>query len=498
MARLVYRIQVFVCNGIRDWEISPSDVGLEVPATTYKFHAAYPVIETERQSRLIEKQSISVIRQWLGYPITRSSNYQGHFVCTVIQEWSVSALYLDSTWDAFKKIIARVICHPSSDSDNTRVFRPLVSAMRKHPLASIESYEHAMASEIQQLITKFRDTDFSGTPKEYPTPMDVDTTTSASTRPDAVPRQSDDNPVSPHEPELQRLLLYIDELYPLITTPDKITPISNPTKLQEAVYKNADKLLPFRERAPSREIMLGDISPFSPSLVRTRKGLFSAALWRGITYNAPFSHETSPVFDDLVDWNNRLISKANRPAELDILERSYFCDMSAYGHLNAGRKVELAEQYWADSESAEWTSMLAADSISFMDCYRFFTGSGTPRFLHIGPLAGYLITADYVYAGLVEKPSVEEMGEIIWKLNKGGVKGLSKLGVYVPAEAEQGVRREGKEECKQAFECIYSYLSIHLSKEKQLRMGFDVIMVEHLLCKYHRAVSQKLFEAKII
>lgn len=498
MARLVHRIQAFVHDGVLDWETTTLDVGLNVKAPTFRFHAVYPVIETGRRSKLIEKQTILAIRQWLGYPVTRSSDYQGHFICSVIRQWSISALYLDATWDAFKRIIAKVIGHPSSGSDHDRVFRPLISAMQEHPLASVESYEYAMVYEIRQLVTKFGNADFVDTPMESPSPTNLNTNNTVSSDlldTDTTPRQSDNDLVNIHEPELQRLLSYIDELYPLVATPDKITSVPNPTILQAAVYKNTDKLLPFRERAPSREFMLGDISPFSLSLARTRKGLFSAALWRGITYNSQFSHETSPVFDDLTDWNNRLASKAYRPAELGLSDhRTYFCDKLAYGHINGGRKVELADQYWIDSDSAEWTSMLDAGIIPFMDCYHFFTGPSTHRFLHIGPLAGYLITADYVYAGLVEKPSIEEMGEIIWKLNKGGAKGLSKLGIYLPAAAAKGVRRGGKEDCIKAFECVYSYLSTHLSQEKQKRMGFDVIMVEHLLCKYHRAVSKGLFK----
>lgn len=209
VARLVHRIQAFVHDGVLDWETTTLDVGLNVKAPTFRFHAVYPVIETGRRSKLIEKQTILAIRQWLGYPVTRSSDYQGHFICSVIRQWSISALYLDATWDAFKRIIAKVIGHPSSGSDHDRVFRPLISAMQEHPLASVESYEYAMVYEIRQLVTKFGNADFVDTPMESPSPTNLNTNNTVSSDlldTDTTPRQSDNDLVNIHEPELQRLL----------------------------------------------------------------------------------------------------------------------------------------------------------------------------------------------------------------------------------------------------------------------------------------------------
>lgn len=83
-----------------------------------------------------------------------------------------------------------------------------------------------------------------------------------------------DDPTDPAiRHNLQRLLDYINELYPVIVRPTEISHIPNPTTLQSSVLRDIDKLLPFQEHAPSRTMMQQDVSPFSLSMARTRTGV---------------------------------------------------------------------------------------------------------------------------------------------------------------------------------------------------------------------------------
>lgn len=213
-------------------------------------------------------------------------------------------------------------------------------------------------------------------------------------------------------------------------------------------------------------------------------------IWRGITYHTPFSLKTSPVFNDIADWNAQLIDMEHHPGELSISKpESYFCDMAAYGRSNPHqRTVELADAYWEASDSTIWTTMISKEVVPFSEGYEFFSSTRPNRFSQIGLLAGYL-----VYAGVITKATIAEIGDMIYVINKGAVSGLVKLGLMKLSPAKRGFRKGNKEEYTEAFECVLTYLAQHIPEEKKSRMGFDLIMIEHLLCKFHRAISKWFF-----
>lgn len=507
--RLVNIVRETVHNGICDRRIYPSDVDKDLTGEEYWFKMAYPVYGKDKQDRRIEAHVVTIIQQWLEYPTSCTSNYQGCFVSAIAQEWAPDVLYLDATWDAFHHIRAQVVGPFYKTSDMVRVFKPVLNAMQEHPLADPGSAHRVMVSSLSQFVVAFEDGDFSVPVSSDIGILDEEDTMALDDEdqsPD-VPYRRDNTTTlmvdidvdAPTDPtiihNLQRLLDYVNELYPIISQPAKISPVPNPTKLQSSVLHDTDKLLPFRERAPSRTMMQQDVSPFSPSMARTRTGLFSALVWRGITYHTPFSLETSPVFDDIADWNSRLISMEHRPGELSMTKpESYFCDMAAYGRSNPQRTVQLADSYWEASNSTVWTAMVEKEIVPFSEGYKFFTDTHPNRFSQIGSLAGYLLTADFVYAGVIAQPTLAEMGDMVYTINKGAVSGLVKLGLINPLPAKRGFRKGNKNDYMAAIECVFSHLSSHLSDEKKKRMGLDLIMVEHLLCKFHRAISKGFFK----
>jgi hypothetical protein len=75
---------------------------------------------------------------------------------------------------------------------------------------------------------------------------------------------------------------------------------------------------------------------------------------------------------------------------------------------------------------------------------------------------------------------VDEMGAVVWEINKGGVAGLRGAG-YFDAD------RPSSDATVEAFRDVYDYLNAHLTQQEKELMGFDVIMVEHMLCKFSRA-----------
>jgi hypothetical protein len=83
---------------------------------------------------------------------------------------------------------------------------------------------------------------------------------------------------------------------------------------------------------------------------------------------------------------------------------------------------------------------------------------------------------------------VPEVGQIIHRINKGGVHGLELLGLVRPWE--KGTRRTYKmgnfNEVRTAFSRLYRFLDKNIGDAQKLRIVFEAIIVENSLCKYTR------------
>ena len=104
-------------------------------------------------------------------------------------------------------------------------------------------------------------------------------------------------------------------------------------------------------------------------------------------------------------------------------------------------------------------------------------------FYQVGLLARLLIAGDLAYAGVIPKPTVEEMGRMIALVNKGALAGLARLGLLnLPKKGT----KLSKDEVTVAFKVVYEYLTKNLTQEEQDNMGIDTLVIEHSLCKLTR------------
>jgi len=62
-------------------------------------------------------------------------------------------------------------------------------------------------------------------------------------------------------------------------------------KLKTAIAAIPNKLMPFREHAPSQLRICGNNELFSAAYARTTAGSYSAVVWRGVTFGTLFFHE---------------------------------------------------------------------------------------------------------------------------------------------------------------------------------------------------------------
>ena len=100
-----------------------------------------------------------------------------------------------------------------------------------------------------------------------------------------------------------------------------------------------------------------------------------------------------------------------------------------------------------------------------------------------GPLTAFLLAGDLSYTNQVATPTPMEVGHAIAKLGLGSLAGLIAL-KQIP------VKGWSPTQIAEAFVDVFKMLDDNLDKEEKNIMGFDVLMVEHLLCKYQRLMKR--------
>ncbi|KDQ53090.1 hypothetical protein JAAARDRAFT_100234, partial [Jaapia argillacea MUCL 33604] len=79
------------------------------------------------------------------------------------------------------------------------------------------------------------------------------------------------------------------------------------------------------------------------------------------------------------------------------------------------------------------------------------------------------------YTGICQMPTIEDIGLWISKnTNKGAYSSLANMGL---------LSISGAVTITAAFRVVYDHLNTYLTKDDQQELGFDVIFVEHVLCK---------------
>ncbi|KAJ6514801.1 hypothetical protein C8R47DRAFT_915262, partial [Mycena vitilis] len=278
---------------------------------------------------------------------------------------------------------------------------------------------------------------------------------------------------------------------------------SKPESFRATLEHKMDKAYPYREMAPSRRRTLQSTGPFTEARVRTDAGLLSAIIFRAITFGTEFLFDYRTYFKDINDFHavEEEAAAAYRLAHGADPPKAYFCLVDAYGVPNVGRKVTLADGFAAALENDSWAAKFKnRNQIPFVECYAWLsgalpqTGQGAgkkkkvQRFHGLGQLGAYLLTADLVYAGAVVSPTVEEMGEMVWRLNKGATGGLERLGLIPKRVKLVSSKQRPKESSgvKTAFIYLFKKVVENLPADLLTRCGFDYIVLEHSLCKFGR------------
>lgn len=252
------------------------------------------------------------------------------------------------------------------------------------------------------------------------------------------------------------------------------------TLTQEAILKDLDRHLPFRQLAPSKKIILADPNgPFSPTRMKTREGFFDALIFRLITQGSPFLLEEKQLFfGSPTQFHNAVKGK----------NQQHFCNPRATGQHSRLRNISYIDTYWKHSE--DWEAYAKREDITLDILLTWFTSttqSKTSRFFGMGKLVGWLLASDYAYAGLVAPPDASRVGELIFQMDAGGKGGLELVGFDVSTE----------EACAEAMSSLWLKVQELFSAMEIQQMGLEPITLEHALCKFRRLYKSYISKVRL-
>nr|GAT44271.1 predicted protein [Mycena chlorophos] len=501
----------------------------------YKNGNSRHFVDTHELTNAVATCCLRIIQTWFNYPDARAaSRFQAYFVSSILDTLGRDALILDCVWKGYRQTLSVVLERTLAQDYVAARFQLLINQLRAHPLADPTSADSQAFTEIARMIERFRNPQ-ALLPSPSPPGMlidlpNVDTRLAQASEPNPVVLAP--NPVvlvpNPHPAlslstsnslsslsplqtrRLAQFAEFLVEAWQIAYDEDD----GQPSKWKTALGKYPDSLLPFRHLAPSLRHAYEADGPYAPANAGTEAGFYSALVFRGVTFNTPFSRTGRQVFADHADFEHAQAEarereiNARRPAPSD--DSKFFCNKSAYGPANPARVVDLAATYHANASTYTLARMLnGSESVPFRSFWQGLQatkpwGRNPPRtakgrskpppkqFPQLGPLASYLVAADYTYTNprIVTPPTLEEMGATISSLNKGAARGLELLDLLQPVYSEK-TGKPGKPsgaDCTQALRLVCGYLQAHLSPEMLEDIGFDVVMIEHSLCKFSRAV----------
>ncbi|KAJ3902276.1 hypothetical protein F5879DRAFT_805695 [Lentinula edodes] len=252
-------------------------------------------------------------------------------------------------------------------------------------------------------------------------------------------------------------------------------PPSPLTKLQQKVLKNTDRYCPFRELSLSRCKATEHNGPFSPHNINSREGIFSALVFRGILFNtdALQEHENCGFFESWDAWEQFAAAHQGK-------NETYMCNPHIYGRTN-GRSPSNAQHFWSSSKILH-DKLIQEPNMTFTEIVNFIAAAkGLDKktlFPTFGILTAYLLTVDLVYANRAPVPSLDEVAQMVCKLDKGGSRGLMKIGVALDSSSKQIAK---------GFIELFHFLD----QDKEFshikhQVVFDPFLLEHSLCKASR------------
>ena len=412
--------------------------------------------------------AVPVLADWFGMP--PKSQEKAWFVQAILQSpLGLTGMRLAPIVRATDSLSLQLFGTRSKHIQRAQVDRWASESLLLHPICNVRSDLHTKAKKIAAHFDGLRcfDADLIGR------------VNAALERLKAVaPAVPAPIPI-PDIREYDKLIALLKALFPL-TDASYQPPVGHPLTslecLQVHVYNNSDMLLPFRDSAKSRMRILLPGGPYSQEHVWTKEGFFSALVYRGITHNTEFLQNNKTLFSSWEDYQSSCKQEVKKRGLKD-LKAPYLCNLKAYGVPITSRKVENAEEYWRfaaeDSQITEW--LASGRPINPVALYnRILT-----QCRGYGPLTTLNIVYDYIACGCAKDLTLEEMADLVVKVDRGGIKGMQRLGYDV----NTGDRRK---QVVVTLRSLKSAMVQSFTEAERNKMGFGLSMIEHSMCKFCR------------
>jgi hypothetical protein len=282
---------------------------------------------------------------------------------------------------------------------------------------------------------------------------------------------------------------FLRRLFPILS-PSFVPPQHD--EVITKVFSNLDYYLPFRQHAPSlknaRQAIYSDVDRLASN---DGIGFFNILAFRGVFFGSPFAQsDRYRWFNSLSEWEH--FRDSGKGKATNHKGEEYYVKKTCYGQSQSGRKLSLLPLYW--DLRFRWNDLFNnPEKPNVTQVFRWLTSQTkdnsntkktTTLFPNIGSLTALLICGDLVEAGILDMPSAREWAESIDKMGKG-----SKWGMEMCGLVGSGCKRD--EFCL-AFQSLDQALQTELSNDEKKAMGYNIVMLEHALCKFKR-IGAKFF-----
>jgi len=281
-----------------------------------------------------------------------------------------------------------------------------------------------------------------------------------------------------------------------ILSPSFVPPTTG--EIIKKVLPELDFFLPFRQHAPSlanaRREIYADISRFPGE---DGAGFFNVLAFRSVFFGSPFTQsDRYQWFNTFTDWKRfraEGIEVAKQHSK-DGKEETYYVKRNCYGQSQTDRSTKLLSKYW--DQRLLWSAEFNKPTKpTITEVHKWLTKDNgdeptTTLFRNIGRLSALLICGDLIEADILSMPTAHEWGSLIYTLRMGANDAMEMLGLIG--------KKASKAEVSEAFVSLDLALRQELKEEEKAAMNYNVIMLEHALCKIKRLTARGIVMKKIL
>jgi len=258
------------------------------------------------------------------------------------------------------------------------------------------------------------------------------------------------------------------KFFPLITDGCDIHKSSLDPHIQKTA-RDPDYLLPFRSSAPIFQNALDTILS-DHNRLSTAVGIFNLAAFRGVFYRSEYVLNNLQWFNSITDWEEYRESLGMTDDKLE----AFFVNKSAYGRPQPKLLSTFVYQHWDQCQQTWAAHQQSNPTYDIIKLFNYFMKT----FHYVGSLTALLMVGDLIECGFLPLPTPEKMGELVALVDKGAAKGLQRLGLLKSDSTPEEISR--------AFVTLHLHIENSIDTDIRSRMGYNIIMLEHALCKYQR------------